>query len=203
MIVDYQRLGRAVAFYQERGYRLVDVPWIASREAVNLTRPVDTSRFDVADGILVGSAEQSFLHRVLHGGLPPGYLMAVTPCFRDEPEEKLDGLHFPYFMKLELWYSSPMSLFGAARFWDQASTTNAVEIMLRDARGFFASERIPVRVEEVDGHRDLVDAVHGIELGSYGDRKLLHAGRALAWAFGTGLAEPRASQVFGKLYPGA
>src|SRR5690606_35745906 len=87
-------------FYEARGYVYMEVPWIVSDEAINVTLPPEAEATTTPLGILVGSAEQSFIELLLRGENITK-ACAITPCFRDEIDG-WDDLHQPYFMKLEL-----------------------------------------------------------------------------------------------------
>lgn len=170
--IDYALIGSAVAFYSARGYKYIEVPWMVSAEAFDITCPPGVRTFDTYAGRLVASGEQSFLHMLTQKQLPPGRYQCVTPCFRDEPQ--YDALRKMYFLKVELI--------------DTESLDH--EALLRDALAFF-SQHLPVREEDMrDGTKDIVTVTGGIELGSYGTRRHELSG---PWSYGTGCAEPRLS----------
>lgn len=173
MIINWQRLAYAEGHYRALGYAPTDVPWIVSRDAYNVTAPTDGVPFVTLGGCLVGSAEQSFIQLLLDGR-DPGKAQATTPCFRHE--NAYDDLHYPYFMKLELF----------APWTGRYDLT----LMIEDARKLFMRYCDTV-ITETDIGYDLADRVTGIELGSYGVREA--SGRP--FVYGTGLAEPRLSDV--------
>ncbi len=175
--VSHARLSLAEQHYSSRGYRPVAVPWIVCEEAYLSTMPPPqaiTSRYATLGGYLPASGEQSFIHMMLMGE-NPGKALCTTPCFRDEQH---DELHDPYFMKTELIRTDDVS-------------EEALEELLVDATDFFetyvAVERVPMGYGAVD----IVDAMTGVELGSYGKRTY----GDLTWLYGTGLAEPRLQRV--------
>jgi hypothetical protein len=182
-MISYQNLARSQTFWARLGYKPIELPWVASLEAQALTLPLGVTPTKCDLGLLVGSAEQSFLDQVFfRGTLPPGKYQAITPCFRDEPE---DEFHMKYFMKNELFVTGEgvgsgeldllvghaLTMFG--RFGLFGLTTTVIQTS-------FCSF-------------DIIS--DGIELGSYGIRTS-SVGR---WLYGTGCAEPRTSQVLARL----
>lgn len=176
--VDWGRLAEAVRFYEARGYARREVPWFVPRDIQEITCPFPQNIMSVAGlGCLVGSAEQAFLALALAGDIVPGRYLALTPCFRDEPE---DVTHTKTFMKVELFACGPED-----QMWAEA------ERMRDDALAFMTGAgRLPDTVETPAGW-DL--EICGVEVGSYGTRRA----RGLTWAYGTGLAEPRFSYAAG------
>src|SRR5271170_324287 len=200
----YKNLFKALDYYAKAGYNYVDVPWAVSREAILLTRPpsittdpmhyvVDYHRadkwLDQRPGKMlypVASAEPSFLQMKIDDPTFSGKLMALTPCFRNEPQ--IDELHQPYFMKVELIN------------WDKTGREE-MEKMIADARLFFEDQLWVAAIHNTDPDPigivayDLVTSHSKIELGSYGIREHPKVGR---WVYGTGLAEPRYSLALQK-----
>ena len=179
--VNYKIIGEAVEYYSKQGYQYVEAPWLVSHESVTITLPpsarVMQVRLDgvVKYGYLVGSGEQSFLE--IRDDLCPGRkYQCVTPCFRDEPE--YDELRLPYFLKVEL----------ILPLWKTDDPEEGVKVVIRDAGNFFCKYTGPTSVQTEIG-TDL--CAMGVELGSYGWRE--HEG--FRWVYGTGVAEPRLSQV--------
>lgn len=181
-MIDYKKLSDALDYYQQLGYRRMEVPWIISKHAAHVTCPSDRRPFIVDElSALVGSAEQSFIQLgLMDSGLPPGRYCAITPCFRHEGV--LDKFHQEYFMKVEL-----------------IETQIVNEIMLEDvvddARKLFSKYiecDVVMNIDDtcITGYSyDIETRYGGIELGSYGIRE--HD--SFKWVFGTGLAEPRLS----------
>ena len=206
----YKNLFKALDYYEKAGYKYVDVPWAVSQEAVLITRPphiqtpvfryrVDYKGFvpehvGAACGYIeqgtdlcpVASAEQSFLQMKIDDPTFSGKLMALTPCFRNEPV--IDELHQPYFMKVELIN------------WDKTGRED-MDKMIADARLFFEDQLWVAAIHNTDPDPigivayDLVTTHSKIELGSYGIREHPKVGR---WVYGTGLAEPRYSLALAK-----
>lgn len=168
-------ISHAITYYSGLGYRYVEAPWIVTSEAVNVTLPPGRTAYTTMGGVLVGSAEQSFIHMALNGMLGEGDYVAATPCFRDDA---VDQLHQQTFFKVELISLSPQPL-----------EPSLVASMARMAQDFFThmpggDEAVIVRTQE-----GFDIELHGVELGSYGYRS--YAG--WHWIYGTGLAEPRYS----------
>jgi hypothetical protein len=183
VIINHERLVEASRHYADDGYYPIDVPWIVQDEAYHVTKPESAGRdFKTIGGNLVASGEQSFLQLMLDGKLDIkdpylSKLQCTTPCFRDE---KYDELHHPYFMKVELI--------------DLDACSSKLAVMIAKAHHFFR-KYVPTRLVQIDYHTfDIVDLRFGIELGSYGIRKY----KGFEWVYGTGLAEPRMTQVLCK-----
>lgn len=173
-MIDYQNLGYAVLWYSVRGFKVIDLPWVASRETIEATLPEGHTIVNSDLGCLVGSAEQSFLELVKTIGLKGKY-QATTPCFRNEP---VDDTHQKYFMKTELFQNINV-------------TEENLLAMIETARGFFniygkGVDAVVVKTGELS--YDIIDASTGIELGSYGIRNHPNFG---SWIYGTGCSEPR------------
>jgi seryl-tRNA synthetase len=112
------RIGRAVDYYVQQGFQYWEAPWMLSGwsgvSAYYTTK--SPGAIDVAHSyrclegrvgkseFLVASGEQSFLQAMMEERLPTGRLVCATPCFRHEPDNS-DGLHLPYFLKVELIYT--------------------------------------------------------------------------------------------------
>jgi hypothetical protein len=199
----YSRLLKALQYYQKFGYTYVDVPWAVNKEAIMITKPTWVSEetmpkysvhYDVPytrgeklpPTVLypVASAEQSFLQlqmdRLASGDdRDTNAYVTITPCFRNEP--RLDDLHQPYFMKVELID------------WLIGHEDQDLHEMIQLAVEHF-SEYITVDVienKEPNAGKwafDIVSRRGRIELGSYGIRQADEVG---TWIYGTGLAEPR------------
>lgn len=180
--VNWEFLVKALNWYVNRGYKRVDLPWHASIEAVGSTLDDLSRTYELRDlGLLVGSAEQSFVDALINGTLGEGKFVSLTPCFRKEPV--FDATHQPYFMKVEL-------------FDTKVCDGNDFDIML-DAKTF---------MEEISGIcPDIVPTefgydleINGVEVGSYSSRKYLD----YEWTCGTGIAEPRFTQSLNKIPAG-
>lgn len=185
-MINYNRLSKAIAFYYLKGYDIIDLPWTVSEEAISITLPKGSVATRSDAGILVGSAEQSFLDKVLTENIR-GKFQATTPCFRQEPV--LDELHKSYFMKTELFYNA---------FQTMDELIYQLEFMIESATDFFTKFTDVKRIDTDKNCYDLICPITQIELGSYGIR---YDKRIGFWVFGTGLAEPRLSTVLKKTIP--
>ena len=177
LTIDFSLIGAAQKFYQKAGFNLVAVPWVIDEAYVAETKPAGVEFYSTLGGVLVASAEQSFIQMLDKGWDEPGAYQATTPCFRDENH---DGLHFPYFMKTELFDNNQVT---------QSRLLEMVDIALT----FFNTLNPGLaKVEEMgDGTFDIVGVKTGVELGSYGIRER----KNFVWIYGTGLALPRFEQV--------
>jgi hypothetical protein len=192
----YKHLIDVIRYYERAGFKWLDVPWVVSEEAINLTRPpwvVGDPPSYVSGGkklFPVASAEQSFLQMQLDavdaGQRMTGSYVTMSPCFRNEPV--IDELHLPYFMKVELIS------------WDK-TTEEDLSKMVAGARLLFEDHLWVDVIHNTDPDPigikayDIVTHYSGIELGSYGIREHGRVGR---WLYGTGLAEPRFSTALEK-----
>lgn len=177
--VNWHRISQAVSWYTSLGYKYIEVPWVVDDAPYSVTRPPGAPAYATLGGNLVASGEQSFM-QLMDNGVSVGKSVCCTPCFRAEP--RYDELHFPYFMKVELIHKS-----GGKEDLNE---------IIGDAYNFFenwCSVRCDV-VNMPDGTYDIVDKYTGIELGSYGIRRW----KDFSWVYGTGVAEPRTSQVVRK-----
>lgn len=177
-MINYELIGSAVKFYEMRGYQPIEMPWIANEKSMTATLPPGATITHCDLGLLVGSAEQSFLQNVLEGKLEGKY-QATTPCFRNDAE---DELHQKYFMKTELFLNEDVG-------------PHTLKGVIQDALKFFKSQKVESEVKQL-GHNmfDIVDNIFGIELGSYGIREF----EGHQWIYGTGCAEPRLSTILQK-----
>lgn len=185
MTIDYSKIAEAIRHYQRAGYQYIEVPWYVPEDINSVTKPAEVEDgFYIKDvygnsrGELVGSGEQSFIRMMELNLLEPGMYVCCTPCFRVEPDG-YDELHHPHFMKVELIDTTPKH------------ELNFIHAMLV-AWEFFEGQGIEVgEVKISESQIDLVDKKTGIELGSYGYRVY----KDFKWSFGSGVAEPRLSQV--------
>lgn len=170
MDVNWRLIVKALDFYRARGYLEIPTPWSVSEQAIRVTYP-EGDVTSQGGGLLVGSAEQGFLELALRGVLPSGFLVSAGPCFRNDRVDPA-RCSYPHFFKVEIW-----GPFGAdAR-------------LFRDARDFHARYVHPHPVKRRISGEEIDLEINGVEVGSYGSRR--H--QDIAWSFGTGLAEPRAS----------
>ncbi len=173
--INYHRIAKAIDHYSSGGYTFIDVPWFASRQAMQVTAPPNLRFCTSFLGDLVASGEQSFIQLWMDGKMEKGKWHCVTPCFRDEPH--VNEFRLNYFMKVELIEVDPDDV--------EQSIQDHIEFAL-DFFEFYSF--IKTRVIDTEIGKDIVTA-DGIELGSYGYRE--HEG--FRWTYGTGVAEPRLS----------
>lgn len=189
-MINYRLLDEAFCFYAGSGFDRVETPWLVSKPTSNITKPAAAEDCIVQynDKALVGSGEQGFLYQMIKGYLPPGRFQTITPCFRVEEQ---DLWHLKAFMKLELIDTKDTS-------------PSTLDYFIGSALEFFGSKLgkyknelivVPINTgggEKLSGEGIQKDIVfRGIELGSYGIREHKY----LKWVYGTGLAEPRFSNV--------
>jgi len=179
------RLGQCLSLWQSAGAKFIALPWIASPEAVDATRPPErgpNTDIQTPFGFLVASGEQSFMDRVSqleHNQLYVGW----TPCFRHEPS--FDATHHYYFVKAEAFVRCSPS---------QASLE--VDRMRNIAMmGFETLLRLSNQTARLEFRQTAMHAYdiecNGIEVGSYGVRTY----KGETYVFGTALAEPRWSEA--------
>jgi len=182
-LINWDLISQAIRHYGEK-YSYIEVPWVVSRKSIQITLPndkyfsvpVSNKDFNLTetgteDGVLVGSAEQSFLELESRGLLSRGRYMACTPCFRNELIK--DNLHQKMFMKVEL-YSNIVSI-------------DEYQLMTTMALDFFSRLSKSTSIIRYSNFEDI--EINDVEVGSYGIRQ---SGN-LNWIFGTGIAEPRCS----------
>ena len=182
-MIDYSVIANAIQFYQSRGFRYTDVPWLVGVEAIYSTMPVGGSALFLSghEDFVVASAEQSFIQMMRDGTLKPGKYCACTPCYRQEP--KYDDLSRPYFMKVEL-----IDYMGGTTDDDVSNMTSvASEFLRQHVETMVAKTSLDMNCYD----RDIISVVDAIELGSYGVRRYGDH----HWVYGTGVAEPRLSEA--------
>lgn len=179
-MIDYKILDDSIRFYEFRGFKRVEVPWLVTKPISDITKPSHIPDFTVSEKskVLVASAEQSFLYQYNKGFLPKGQFQATTPCFR---EDQFDSFHSKYFIKNELIKTDNVDL---------DSLHNVIEIAFE----FFKS-KLGHGVSIISTGNNTYDILFDkVELGSYGIRSC----EFLEWIYGTGVAEPRFSKVIEK-----
>lgn len=185
-MINYQHLVDAENYYRDCGFTRVEAPWSVARPFVSVTAPENATLYPHDDRYLVASGEQSLLSMQLS----PGRYMCITPCFRDDSD---DGLHKPYFVKLELF--------------DNFNPTMESLLDILDMCHNFFPHYLPCKTLKVDPDKgdtlakaastyDIV-SLSGIELGSYGVRDHPKLG---SWVYATGCAEPRLSKTIEMSY---
>lgn len=175
-MIDYNRIGRSIDYYESKGFSRIESPWTVTKSISKITKPQDKIDWTIKekDKVLVASGEQSFLYLYLKGFLPKGRYQTVTPCFR---EEIFDETHTKYFMKNEIMIT------------DKANDYE-LEKVIDFCKLFFESE-LGEELDIVKTGEGYDLEIDGIELGSYGIRNCDY----LEWIYATGLAEPRFSFI--------
>lgn len=180
--VNYRRLLKSIDYYNDKGYKRLNLPWIVDEKYVNLTYK-GGNKFIIKDGrALLGSAEQAFLKEVLENTLEGKY-QCVTPCFRNDIE---DDLHFEYFMKNELFVYNEKYNFKDYEL--------ILEKMVKDAYDFFGVQPYISSIKIIETPESLLSydiLLNNIEVGSYLIREVELDGKKIMYTCGTGLAEPR------------
>lgn len=177
-MIDYKLIGKAVEYYEGRGFENIEVPWMVTEYVDSITRPSNVKGLKVPlkEKNLIASGEQGFLYLMLKDFLPKGRYQTTTPCFR---QDVYDFTHSKVFMKTELIDTKNVN-------------ENSLEEIITSCLEFFETlfgKGKVFREQQEDGTIDLT--FEGIELGSYGIRKHNH----MRWVFGTGLAEPRTGRL--------
>jgi hypothetical protein len=183
MLISTSVLMEALRFYASKGYAPIDVPLVVDMDVSEHTKPEGVpelyhGKVGKDHKVYVASGEQSFIQLHREGKLPNGSYMAVTPCYRHE--RHTSETHYLMFMKLEL------IVVGDITF---ANCDDIIESVADDAREFFLSLGHDVNRWDNNSEIDLTTS-HGIELGSYGYRKMLDG---TGYVYGTGCAFPRVS----------
>lgn len=180
--VNYKRLLESIDYYNDKGYKRINLPWIVDEKYIKLTYK-DDNKFIIKDErALLGSAEQAFLKEVFENNLE-GRFQCLTPCFRNDKE---DNLHFEYFMKNELFIYNEKYNFKAYEL--------ILEEMIINAYNFFEKQSYLQTLKIVETSESLLNydiLLNDIEIGSYLIREIEFEGRKIMYVCGTGLAEPR------------
>jgi hypothetical protein len=177
-MIDYGLLYKSLEYYEGHGFKRVEAPWAVSEAVDNITKPAGAQSFQLKHNnkCLVASGEQSFLYLYLKNFLPKGTYSTITPCWR---YESFNFLHTKYFMKNELIKTDKV---------DQYELEKIVDVALGFFRPLFDGI---AKLDAVQTEFGFDIEADGIELGSYGIRSC----EFLDWIFGTGLAEPRTSNL--------
>lgn len=184
-LIDYNKISDALKYYQAKGFKYIEVPWIVSEKADQITGkglPIWKGLL----GVHVASAEQSFLQLILENNLTAGKYVSCTPCFRND---KLDDIHHKWFLKVEL-----IDFVGYAKLAN-SKQVSGVNDMINIAKEFF-DRYTEVNIMELEDHLDLT--LEDTEIGSYGYRET----KEFSWIYGTGIAEPRFSQTLSQIPTG-
>lgn len=191
-VIDWSIIAKIIEFHTDKvGRTYIEVPWLVSDEALMITHPKDKA---VATQLgfytnIVGSAEQSFIQMMIDDKLNAGQYITASPCFRNDPEDKL---HQRHFFKIELINVLPAEP-GSGR---RHSTESEVQFMaLRALDGLYEVTHYSEhdRFGIVRTHEGLDITLNGIEVGSYGYRTAVLGGCPRHWIYGTAIAEPRYS----------
>lgn len=202
MTAKWQNIADAVAHYQKLGYLYTEVPWIVDElfSCFTCSEP-EKIVYTQDETTLIGSAEQSFFMEVFKGTLKVNQLYTtVSPCFRPRDNDS-STYHYPQFHKVEL---------GAYAQCPPAANS-LLESIKEDALAFFASfidkneiffkkediKLVSISSYEIETLNNLDFYYKDIEIGSYGIRKITskRTESTYFWVFGTGLAEPRFSEL--------
>ena len=172
-MIDYSIIDASIKHYENYGFSRIESPWTVTPNVSKITSPKNVSLniIESKNKCLVGSAEQSFLYLMIKGFINKGLYQSVTPCFR---EESFDTIHTKYFMKNELIY---------------IGEENKLKFIIDTALLFFRQYLPDAVVIKTEIGFDIVSGDY--ELGSYGNRQHEY----LKWTYGTGVAEPRLSQI--------
>jgi seryl-tRNA synthetase len=177
MIIYWPYISQALMFYQEKGYKYIEVPWIVQNVVNMITCPDEDflMKIDGTYSSLVGSAEQGFLALQMNNGLAKGKYVSCSPCFRNEknPTE----IHRKYFMKVELYQTNDTSI-------------DSMYNLIQDAQDFFDTLTTQ-GIQRVATNEGIDLNLNGIEIGSYGIKSF----SSHKWIYGTGLALPRFTQA--------
>lgn len=187
-MIDYSKIAKAQEYYNKLGYKYIEVPWLVSKQANEVTKPQGIKDYETFNGCLVASGEQSFIQLILNNKLNYGLYSCITPCYRNEKE--YNEYTYEYFLKLELIY-----YFN--HIGDEID--NQILKMLYDAKRFFSNyicwDKLNIVNTNIGYDINGVLNDKEIELGSYGYRKW----NSYKWIYGTGIAEPRFSLVYDKI----
>lgn len=177
--MDWQILAQACEYYKNHGFINMETPWLIPNEYSNYTKPHTDKSFIFSNGMfekseheLVGSAEQGFIYLYLNNYLEEKNYYSVSPCFR---VDDYDNLHYPWFMKLELF--KPIKKENSVALDDIIIC--AFDFFKQHAKGNLIISQM---------EKDMFDInLNGIEIGSYGIREVENR----YYVYGTGLALPR------------
>jgi seryl-tRNA synthetase len=175
-MIDYKLLNDSIVFYEDKGFKRIETPWLVTDYVDAITRPPNAIPYIVENKNknLIASAEQGFLYLYLKEYLPLGKFQACSPCFRND---SFDFTHTKYFMKNELIQTDEVSKIR-------------LEEMVENSLSFLQSKfNTKLSVETTPEGFDIM--LDSYELGSYGIREC----NFLKWIYGTACAEPRTSKL--------
>lgn len=142
------------------------------------------------NGWMVASAEQGFIQLFFDGKVKQDTrYVSVSPCVRACENDKL---HFPVFMKVELslWTKSEEKAHLEAQTFLKSAKRLLEHRLTVESRGSIFLKAVSAPSKYGIENTDLM--LDGIELGSYGYRRLVGGNYIV---YGTGLAEPRTTQA--------
>lgn len=177
MIISTANIYKALTLYLNKGYEMVDIPYVVEEEVslstIRTTKEVNDLYYK--DKVYVASAEQSFKQlykdtQVLEQGCK---YMALSPCYRTEP--LIDETHYNLFLKLELIYIG-----------------EDLECLVEDAYNVL-NEFVQVHKVPTSMGMDLYCG--DIEIGSYGLAKF---DDGQTYTYATGYTDPRMSICIAK-----
>lgn len=149
--INYKRLLESLDYYQENGYKYIDLDWSVDSLISEITKPEYKKDYYLEGGsVLVASAEQSFLQMMFDKTLPNGKYVGMTPCFR---EEVIDSLHRNYFMKVELINTEYVT---------EENLQNMINTAL-----LFLQKHIDCEIIQLEDNTYDITSLNGIELGSW------------------------------------
>ena len=188
MNIDYNLLNESVKYFQNKGFKQIEVPWIVNSNTTKITTDISSVIINYNNEItnvnnnLIGSAEQGFLQLIIENKLPFGKYQSISPCFRTE-HDGYDNNHFPYFIKNELLI-----------YTDNKYIFTELSYLISDVVNLYNRYLQNVKRKETFGYNSKlqIDLMYNdIELGSYGIREINNE----KYIYGTGLALPRFSQA--------
>ncbi len=190
MKIEFELLNNASQYFENKGFKYLDVPWVVSQEALKITCP-DSSEPESSG--FVASGEQSFLELALQKKLRQGKFHCITPCCRFQ--DKIDKWHYHQFYKLEL-----IEYFGEIKpAHDISEMMKCVSCFIEVFKRYTDEISLEIVEDEVrkgcESLSSMDITVNGIEYGSYGIRHNENVGY---WMYGTGVALPRFQQILEK-----
>lgn len=180
-----ENIAEAQRFYEGRGFENVDVEWEVPKPYIDATLPSGA----IPLHNMVGSGEQSMLAKFDPDWerQKEGLFQCVTPCFRPSDRGRSE-YHLGEFLKLELMMIPD----------GQPSFPELFVYVITPVLGFLkGAPKSVTKMSETSW--DILGYKNGawVEVGSYGWRTIQLPFGLRTWYYGTGIAEPRFSQVFG------
>lgn len=178
--INYYTLLKAMEWYSDE-YGQTEVPWKVSKEAISYTFDKEDITNSTQDGKhLIGSAEQGFIELILQNTLPKGKWMSMSPCFRNDEE---DRWHQKEFIKLELFQNIHVN---------KNQLNQMIQKFVKFCIKFVNENLIVVKsTNDINSVTSYDVEINGIEVGSFGIREK----NGMSWIYGTGIALPRFSEA--------